>query len=74
MLEEIMPHNTYMAMEGTLTDIITTQRGGLLSIGFIAALFFSTNGINAMIDAFNATSHSFDTQKGFLFRDALWMQ
>ncbi len=49
-------------MESTLTDIITQPRGGLLSVGFILALFFSTNGINSMIDAFNASYHTMESR------------
>ena len=62
LLQNILPENAYLSIKGTLEDIITHQRGGLLSIGFIAVLYFSTNGINAMIGAFNATYHSFETR------------
>ncbi len=62
MLKDIMPYNAYRATESTLIDIISYQRGGLLSIGFVSAMFFSTNAINSMISAFNATFHSIETR------------
>ncbi len=55
MMKNIMPQNAYLSIEGTITDIIVKPRNGLLSFGFIAALYFSTNGIVSMISAFNAT-------------------
>jgi membrane protein len=57
-----MPQNAFLSIQDTLQDIITNQRGGLLSFGFVAALLFSTNGFNSMIDAFNATKHTFETR------------
>jgi membrane protein len=62
LLEEVMPYNAYQAAKETILDIVTNQRGGLLSIGFISALYFSTNGFNALITAFNATYHDIETR------------
>lgn len=62
LLEEVMPYNAYQATQETILDIVTNQRGGLLSIGFISALYFSTNGFNALITAFNATYHDIETR------------
>jgi membrane protein len=65
LLKSIMPHNAYQAIEETIFDIVTNQRGGLLSIGFISAMYFSTNGFDALITAFNATYHDFESRGGF---------
>jgi membrane protein len=62
LLREIMPKAAFTASEDTITDIIKNQHGGLLSVGFLSALFFSTNGINSMIDGFNGTYHTFETR------------
>ena len=40
------------------------QHNGLLSFGFLITLYFSTNGINALIDAFNQILHHSET-RGF---------
>ncbi|MBI4648533.1 MAG: YihY/virulence factor BrkB family protein, partial [Bacteroidia bacterium] len=61
-LKNIMPQKVFYAVEGAITDIIMQPRSGLLSIGFLAALYFSTNGINAMIGAFNATYLTIETR------------
>ncbi|MBX7181762.1 MAG: YihY/virulence factor BrkB family protein [Bacteroidia bacterium] len=63
LLEEFMPYNAYQASRETIEDIVKQRRGGLLSFGFIFALYFATNGINAMIEAFNRTFHSVRRRK-----------
>lgn len=63
LLQQLMPSNAFKAAEETIADIINNQRGSLLSIGFFTALYFSTNGFNAMINAFNESYHSFETRK-----------
>ena len=65
LLKNFMPHNAYEATKDTILDIVTNQRGGLLSIGFFSALYFSTNGFNALITAFNGTYHDIETRTGF---------
>ncbi|QZE13395.1 YihY/virulence factor BrkB family protein [Halosquirtibacter laminarini] len=61
-LFQAMPHNAYYAIEGTINDVLTQPHGGLLSFGFIAAMIFSTSGIDAMISAFNASLHEVDSR------------
>lgn len=58
LLKEVVPQSTFETIEETVTDIIMRPRGGLLSLGFVMALIFSTNGIASMMSAFDATIHS----------------
>src|ERR1017187_6949686 len=58
LMKEFMPKAAFQATESTLEDIIKHQHGSLLSFGFIAALYFSTNGFNALIEALNQSYHS----------------
>jgi membrane protein len=58
LIENVVPQSTYITIENTVKDIITQPRGDLLSFGFFAALIFSTNGLAAMMSAFDATIHS----------------
>jgi len=57
LLQDVFPPKTYEATKSTLDDIVNNQHGGLLSIGFLFAIYFSTNGVNSLIEAFNATIH-----------------
>lgn len=53
----ILPPDTWEASRSTIQDILRNKRGGLLSFGFVLALIFSTNGINALITNFSNTIH-----------------
>lgn len=58
----LLPSNAYLAFETTLKDIVKNQNGGLLSFGFISAIFFATNGIVNLMKAFNKSSLIVETR------------
>lgn len=58
----LLPENAYKAFEDTLEDIIKNQNGKLLSLGFILALAFATNGIHTLMQAFNKSSLIVETR------------
>src|ERR1035437_3045058 len=62
LLESVLPQNAFLAIQVTIKDIIMRPRGGLLSFGFLAAFFFSTNGIVSIITAFNGSIHTSETR------------
>lgn len=62
LFEEIIPEQTFAAVETTIYDIITRQNSGLLSVSFILTFIFSTNGINSIIEGFNSTWHDIETK------------
>ncbi len=68
LMKNFIPKKAYDAVEETLFDIVKRPRGGLLSVGFIMALYFSTNGIHSLIEAFNQTHHSIETRNWMLIR------
>lgn len=49
----ILPTSIYHQVEGTIYDIISNQRSGLLSIGFLFAIYAANKGTHNMITAFN---------------------
>lgn len=63
-MQTFLPHNAYDAAVTTINDLVQNQHNGLLSFGFLITLYFSTNGINALIDAFNQILHHSET-RGF---------
>lgn len=68
LIMDILPPSTYEATKSTVDNIINHEQGGLLSLTFILALYFSTNGINAMISGFNSTYHHTDTRSWYQLR------
>lgn len=67
-LENILPANLYAAAETTIHDIISKERGGLLSFGFIMTLILSTNGMTSLMGAFNACYKTIETRGFFSVR------
>ncbi|GAA3936991.1 YihY/virulence factor BrkB family protein [Hymenobacter algoricola] len=51
-LGDLMPKELYAATASTIEDIVNIPHGGLLSFGFGTALVLSSNGIMALLDAF----------------------
>lgn len=62
MLEDVIPSTLWTLVSSTLEDIITRPRSDLLSIGFVLALYFSTNGVNSIIEGFNSTFHGLESR------------
>lgn len=62
LFQSILPHDAFVAVQVTIEDIITQERGDLLSFGFLASFIFATNGIVSVIAAFNGTIHAIETR------------
>ena len=62
LLTTVLPPSTNEVAFNTLDDIINNPRSGLLSIGFILSLYFSTSGINSLIEALNSSYHIRETR------------
>src|ERR1700755_1492609 len=61
-LAEVMPNNAFAALQSTIVDIIKNQNGKLFSFGFLSTLFFATNGVNKLMQAFNKSSLILETR------------
>lgn len=57
LIQEGLPPKTFEAVNHVINDIINIQRGGVLSFGFIASIFFMTNGVNAIFGGFEYSYH-----------------
>ena len=62
-IRDFLPDTAYATVQTTVEDIITRPRGGLLSVGFVLSLYFATNGINSLMEAFDNTYHTIETRK-----------
>lgn len=52
-IEHYAPGETMQLINSTLNQILNKKNGGLLSFGIIATLWSASNGINAIVRAFN---------------------
>ncbi|MET4138117.1 YihY/virulence factor BrkB family protein [Pedobacter sp. UYP1] len=62
LLQLILPAQAYKAFEATLSEIIKIQNGKLLSFGIILSVFFATNGMHSLMNAFNKSSLVVETR------------
>ncbi len=69
-MSKVLPLSAYDLLKTTIVDTITIPRGGLLSFGFIMALYFSTNGVNSMMSSFDKT---YDVFKKRNFLQSRWV-
>jgi membrane protein len=73
-LQEILPRSAYDAAKDTILDILNNKRGDLLSITFIFALIFATNGTLSLISGFSYTYHKIGIKNFWQqYISALWL-
>lgn len=74
LLQEVLPDEAFTAAKSTIIDIISRKKLDLLSIGFLSAMYFSTNGIGSLMKAFNKSSLTPETRP-FLKQQwvAIWL-
>ena len=60
--EKLLPTSAYKAAQTTLVDILNNQHGGLLSLGFLTAMYFSTNGFVSLMNALNKYGRQRETR------------
>ncbi len=61
-LSEVVPASTWQMIEKLITDIVSRQRGGLLSISFLFAIYLATNGMMGISKAFNHSYHGVENR------------
>lgn len=64
LLRRAIPAGTYEAVDSTIRDIISRERGGVLSFGFLATIYAATNGMVALMNAFHS-SNEIPDKRGF---------
>ncbi len=67
-LKTFLPKEAYDSAVETINDLINNQHGKLLSFGFLLTLYVSTNGINALMEAFNNSFHVKETRNPWMQR------
>lgn len=65
LLNSALPDQASALFESTISNTIKQQRGGLLSIGFLLLIYFTSNGFASLIGAFNASYHTIKARNWF---------
>jgi membrane protein len=61
MLTQLLPGEALQLVQDHVRELVTSQRGGLLSFGILAALWTSSSAITAIIDSLN---RAYDVEEG----------
>ncbi|WP_166386301.1 YihY/virulence factor BrkB family protein [Polaribacter sp. 11A2H] len=64
-IKEVLPPQTFEAVNLVLIDIINNQYGSLLSFGFLLSILLMTNGVNAIFGGFEHSYHITDVRNVF---------
>lgn len=67
-LSQMLPPSMYDTIASTVHDIISNQRGGLLTFGFVFSLYLATNGMMSLMGAFNSCYKTDDKRGGIKTR------
>lgn len=67
-IRDLMPPSMFDVASTTVLDIVSNQRGGLLTLGFVFAMYLSTNGMMALMRAFNACYKTIEKRPGWKTR------
>jgi len=59
-LAQMLPIGAFDTVGTTIKDIISQPRGGVLSFGFLLALYSATSGMVALMNAFNSSYKTFE--------------
>ena len=65
LLSNVMPEGIFKEAKNTIVEIVSKPQGGILSLGFIFALYASTSGVMALMRAFN-TADRIVERRGFI--------
>jgi len=61
LMDEVIPSNIFAMVKSTIVEIISRPKSGLLSLGFLMAVYFATNGVDAVLEGFNQSYHRMKT-------------
>lgn len=68
-MADIMPTEIYSMIEGVLSEVLTSQSGGLLSIGILGTIWSASKGIDALMKALNK---AYDTEAKLGWENKAW--
>lgn len=61
LMGQLIPSNIFLMIKSTLVEIISRPKTGLMSLVFLLAIYFATNGVDAILEGFNQSYHRIQT-------------
>ena len=65
LMNDVLPDDAFAFLEKTIVVTVTKQRGDLLSVSLLLAMFFSTNGMIGVMSSFDKTNMTFKKRNPF---------
>jgi membrane protein len=73
-IDDMLPTDVYLFIESTLHDLVLHRHTTLLSISFIAGIFFASNSVNAILLGFSGSTNLSQWHSAFKQRMlSLWL-
>lgn len=69
-LDQLFPESTKDFIQRTITDLLSKKHKGLMSIGFISALWVASSGFNSLLLTFNQSANV-EKKRKFIYRRAI---
>lgn len=66
--KSVMPTNAHDWIMGLIADITKIKREGLLSLGFLLAIYFSSDGVLTLMQGFDKSYKASFKQRSFLYK------
>lgn len=66
-LSDIMPEEVYGLIENTLSEVLSKQNGGLLSVGIVGTIWSASRAVDALMKALNR-AYDVEVKAGFINR------
>ena len=60
LMSELIPGEIYILAESTIVEIVSRSSTGLLSAVFVMAIYFATNGVDAILEGFGQSYHEIE--------------
>ncbi len=67
-ITDLLPRSADASVEEIVRDVVTQPHAGWFSVSFVLTLYFSTNGIYSLMEAFNSTYHTIETRSWIKLR------
>lgn len=67
-IENYAPIDVFILIEKTISDVLVTRNGGLLSIGIIGTIWSASNGMNAIVKSLNRSYNLVESRPFIIVR------
>lgn len=67
-IESFLPKEASTYINQIISDVVSIPRGGLFTLGFVLAMFFTSNGVAAMMKGFEKSYHDTFIQRTYFKR------